>query len=332
MMVRIERSGPLLSVCALSFFLTFGTGCSGRADSKAPPSKNALNEFSQVESLTLSKDDSGSGDAWIARLEKKGAEWRLRAGPHGETLTDDRADGRWIEHFLDTLRTLQSDGTAPPSTRASYGLDRPLFRIQWTSAGREQEIRIGAEDGPGGTVFAQVGSKSDAPVILIRGASVRMLGQLDRFEKIRERRLLTFELDDVDEIFVDWGKGKRYFQRQGEFWADPKNVRFRGVQLEQVIFVLDSIAHLQVTRFPDLGELSLSSIRAAPIRSGKVSDARIQMRFRTRQGQEYQLGLIQTGRELSAELSTRPGNRFGIHPEAGKWMRALRALPARAAM
>jgi hypothetical protein len=334
------------SIIALILIIGAGltVGCSDQPKAKNAPfvAGKALQnlEITQIQTLSVFKDDAVSGDTWMARLERRGGEWRLISGPQGEVLTDDRADGRWVEHFLDTLRTLQAEGKAPESTLASYGLHRPVFRVEWTSSTGRQFFRLGSVDGPAGTIFAQFEESEKAPVILVRGAAIRMLTQLDTFDAIRERRLLTFALDDVDELLIEWKGGRRYLQRQGDFWADSQNRRYRGAALDHILATLEAVDHLRIETFPDLathpgGRPALAN--ADRLVSGQASSSRfvstpmLNIRFKLRNGEEQTEHFHQHGARLFAEVSTRPGNRFGLASAALKWINKLQSFPGAAA-
>src|SRR5690606_22255274 len=119
-------------------------------------------------------------------------------------------------------------------------------------------------------------------------------------------------------------------------WADSRNVRFRGPALEKVTEALDALDHLRIERFPDvsvqpalrLGQESdsLAIRRAAPVRPPRGLPLKV--RFRMRTGPEQQLRFLTHEGRLAAELSTRPGNRFGLHADAIRWVKALQGLPA----
>jgi hypothetical protein len=214
----------------------------------------------------------------------------------------------------------------------SYGLDRPLFRVQWLEVGSERmrTLELGGEPGPRGTIFAR-SSELPEEVLLVRGAALRMLAGLSGWKALRDARLLTFELDEVDEILIEAeGQKPAYFQRQGEFWADARDRRFRGEEQERIQRAFEAVEHLRIERFPDL-ELTLQ--RAAPTRRasvGPVAPGEVRLRMKDRKGREHRLSLLERVSGPVAVFSGRPKLTFDLHPQAKQWITALRTLPKKA--
>ncbi len=331
--IKVNAMVKTIGILILGGVALTGLSCSSRSSPPITPSAKLLKiDLGKIRSLTLSKDDSVAGDAWVARLHanQKG-EWELLSGPHGESLLDRRADSNWVTHFLDTLQTLQAEGRAPRGTLASYGLHRPIFRVNWRETGneKESELRIGGEDGPGGTVFAQVDDQED--VLLLRGAAIRMLASLTEFKVIRARRLLTFMLDEMDEVLIEVaGARKKYYQRQGEFWADAKNRRYRGLDQERIQLAFAALEHLRIETFPDIEESPISSGLSAPARdlgSKGLQAGQVRIRFRDRNGVATLLAFERKKGKRIATLSSRPESSFILFDEAEKWVAQLARLP-----
>lgn len=240
----------------LSIFTLF-TGCTSQpSPSFKKGQRPYLFDHTQTTELLIVKADPHSGDSWSARVYQSGAQWEIRQGKNGENLIDRLANGGFINHLLDTLRTLQVDDRAAPAPESQYGLTPPKFALSWktsTSTGiLEYALQIGANfevNNKDSGVFAFLDSSKTT--YIVHGAALMMLSNLEHFNRLREERWVPQHPDDVDELELTLPKQpKLYAQRAGDQWSDAQDRPFRV----EISPLLSALMHLRIERFVDSAE------------------------------------------------------------------------------
>jgi hypothetical protein len=315
-----------ITVCVSVLFLT---SCQAEKPIVAPRSKIEIDP-SQVQELSIAKDDALEGDAWFARLEKR-ERWVLDSGPQGEALVDIAADFRFVRHLLDTLKSLELRPVPEGIRPERMGMSRPLFRIKWREKNSEiwRELKVGSELGPEADPMVEVdggGAGTGKQIAMGRGALFQILGELRQFDRLRERRLFLRELDDFDAVKVISGGKSIQFERVGEQWGDARGKLLRGNSQEKVSLALESLAHLQIARFPELyvGQSSLSG----PMRGPAIPAQNVKVVLEDRRGDRLQVELVTHSGGVQALSSERAKGkaRFNLYPQARQWVNALSQL------
>lgn len=296
-----------LAACAASCNSKPGTGGSN-------PEKPVLRfDHEQITEFVISKNDPNSGDHWSLRLtrpEPKSADWKIASGPDSRVLTDTRADGIFISHLLDTLGTLQAVSKAPEGPASSFGLERPLFALRWNGTGLTGEVRIGDSDVKAGGAWALFGSNTQ--VWLAQGAALQMLSRLETFEALRQRKFVTLEADDIDEIQT----GEVYRQRAGDRWADRKNKPQGDKHSAEFTDRLNRFVHTRVLRFVDDSE----KIAGLLLEIRKKSAAKVD--FKDRRGNLTAVRIIQTGNGTFGWISSRGDVVFELYPQSMEFFKS----------
>lgn len=272
--------------------------------------------------LTLSKADAQRGDFWTARVVPDSASsthhprWNIDLAPQDQKLLDRRADGRWVAHLLDTFRTIEVTGIAPEGPLRNFGLEPPLFTLQWKEGSRGGKFEIG-DPSPDGGHYArliQTTAKPDhatlpSPVVEIRGASIGILGHLHQFERLRLQRLFTLEKDDVDLIEVQFGKASpQKYERQGVDWKDLRTGKLSKRPVDQW---LEAMVHLRIQDFVDDPK---EAKRIREVHFPKKTLYRIE--FTNREDLKSELQVAKEGDAYWAILSSRPEGVYRLYPES----------------
>jgi hypothetical protein len=326
--VRMERRfARVLMVTAAG--LTFALGAPGCTRSKpdaepAIASAQAVGrplfdfDSSQVQEILITRAAHDSGQTWSARFARASGssadDWRIASAPDGATLLDRRANGGFIQHLLDTLRTLTWSEEAPHGPLESYGLARPQWSLRWSDGTHSYELQLGNLLSDHARVYAK-DSGSDQ-VKVVRGAALKMLDYISSFDALRKRTLFTFPADDVDEFTV-YREGSEIFyaQRLSDAWADRKN---RPLPYEAGAY-LEMLAHLRVEDFaddPKIAEAREKQVRSKP-------EVRVVMKDRGGHPTELRIARI-SAQGIWASLSSRPESAFRLYPEAWAKLRPAR--------
>jgi hypothetical protein len=302
-----------LAVLATSIALT---ACSENRGSKSPdnaaPERPSLKagqslfafDYQAVTDVLVVKSDPVAGDRWSARLHRpdpKGADWEVSAeGPEMTAPLDRKADGYFILHLLDTLRTLQVTEPSAQGPDASLGLAPPRFAIQWKTPTEQFELRTGLPARTPGSVFAWVPGR---PAFTANGATLQMLDYIKSFESLRLKTWAGVAADDVDEIeLTQAGKPVFYAQREGAGWADRKRKPVRA----DVGAWLERLTRSRVLKFvddPEAARKLSAQAKAKPLAEGVLKD---------RQGKATRLWIAAASGKLVALSSARPEGVFEI--------------------
>jgi hypothetical protein len=293
-------------------------------DADTAPLQTGLQPFSfdyhAVTELLLVKSDPDSGDRWAARLfkatPKSGAEeWRIEsAGGELASLIDTRADGYFVLHLLDTLRSLRVERADVPGTPESLGLVPPRFALKWKVASRELEVRIGAKAAPdsasatakaqsAGAIRYYASIPGQKPFVA-DGATLQMLAYIPSFSHLRLKTWSGVVADDIDEIELKGAGGGFYAQREGAEWTDRKHRRLKA----DVSQWLEQLTHERVLEFvddPGQAKRLTAHVRKSPL---------LQATLKNRHGQPTQLAIAQVDGQWFALSSARPDGVFKVYP------------------
>ena len=313
-----KPSKHILILTLLLFLLLFGASLTlGGCTKKSSPENAATQEihlgrsvyqfdYEQVTELVIAKNDPTTGDHWTVRVTRPSGKiqegfnhWKIASAPESTHLVDTTADGNFILHLLDTLRTIQPTAQADEGPLSSFGLEHPLFSLKWSTPDATSELFIGDSNLKNAGAYALFGS-AKSPVYIVQGAALAMLTHLDTFSAMRKRRLFTFETDDIDEIQI---RGESLLLRAGDRFVDhakhplPKSF---SDDLEQ-------LTHAQILNFIDddvLSEKLGKWLEASTLNQATFSD---------RQGNKTILKVAQKDGKTYGSLSSRPGAVFELY-------------------
>jgi hypothetical protein len=238
--------------------------------------------------------------------------WRVeRAGGEQAAPIDTRADGFFILHLLDTLRTLRAERTDVSGPPESLGLAPPRFALKWKVDTREMEVRLGARANPDGQaektgsvrVYGMV--PGTAPFVA-DGATLQMLSYIPSFDHLRLKTWVGLSADDVDEIELSGSAGTYYAQREGAEWTDRKHRPLRA----DVTAWLERLVHERVLAFVD------DPARADSLTVRLKKNPLLRATLKDRHGNPIQLATAQIEGHWYALSSARPQGIFEVHPES----------------
>ena len=314
-------------------------------------------DYTKVLELTLARADvdtpsessnTASGTPpparWSARFVKAQpqdrASWKIASAPEGKTLSDTWANGRLLEHLLDTLRSFQ---VSPYSGNADqplemFGLRPPRFALRWCwqePAQKCQELLLGDNAPKNAGVFAllqrgheqESGTETAPSLAVIRGALLPILMRLSRFQDTRLATLLVESADDFDEITLirldrsqlprksalhafSASKLPLYAQREGAQWTDHQH---RPVRHSAARW-LSALTGATIRTFLD------EAPQTAALRKHLETRPTLEFQLVTRDGSPTVIRLFATsaenrmGRALYATTSSRSGAVFELDP------------------
>jgi hypothetical protein len=258
-----------------------------------------------VGELQIDKADRSRGDAWTVTLRREGGGWRIAAPPVGTKLADARADGAYVDHLLETLRTLQIAERSPEDSLEPVGLAPPRFVLRWSAAGAGRELRVGQES-PSGGDYAQF--DADPRVWIVRGSALAMLERLEDFGAVRLRTLLTAGAEDLRAFEYRARTYRPVRTRLGR--ARWQALPTLGLTSEGVRRWVEALAHLRAMRFVD------DPAVAGGLRERIEAAPGWQLRFEPVHGKPIELRVRELEGALWATVSSRPGVAFELFPES----------------
>jgi len=277
-------------------------------------------DYTQVTELALSKDDPQTGQRFNAEFKKTGlmepsgvrSRWEITSPPDGQALTDRLADGKFIEHLLDTLRNLRTSRVIGPTSEqaeqagqalAPLGLKPPHYWLRWKAGEQTFEVKLGAR-----VDALSVYCETAGTLLEVEGASLRMLEYLSGFKKIRHHKLISWELDDMDQWSVKLAepsasKPSLSAERNSGDWKiktalNPALGRKLTARLNSW---LEMLAHLEIETFEAAGTVN------APAKPWMTIEWR---------DRKSQILKIEVDSSLRARISNRPGAIFALNPGA----------------
>lgn len=315
----------ILTVLACASLTSIGAGCSDGCGARNPtptaserPALRAGKTVFQFDHETVTdalivKSDPLTSDHWTARIHRPDArstEWEVFSEGDAHPPLDRKADGPFILHLLDTMRTFHVTETPIAGPDTSLGLVPPRFAIQWKAAPLpgdpqvEHELRVGAPARIAGSVFAWI---PGYPAFSATGATLQMLEYLKSFEMLRLKTWAGLTSDDVDEIeLTKAGKPIYYAQREGSGWAN----RARKPIHTDLGPWLDRLTRSRVLTFID-DPLEAQKI-AAQVKANPLSEATL----KDRQGKATRLWIGAASGKIVGLSSARPQGVFEIYPTA----------------
>lgn len=318
----------LISVVGCLAFTISSPGCSrGKEKAEAPNAPPALQknanlfafDYQLTTELLLAKADPVTGDRWTAHLSrsklpsgKLSDEWRVTSvGGEHQAFADQKADGYFVLHLLDTLRSLRAERPEVPGSHESLGLAPPRYAMQWkTSDGKGFELRLGlptelADKGQG--VYAWIPGQT---AMVAEGATLQMLTYVSSIESLRLKTWSGIVADDIDEIEVGTGAGAMtYAQREGADWTDRKHKSLRGDWSEW----LKKLTHERVLAFVD------DPARIKTLRARIAQDpSRKRVSLKNRQGHGVELSLARVDGKWFGLSSARPDGVFEVYPDSSR--------------
>ncbi len=316
--VRTALSGVLI---ALAASLSTGACTRSPSETRLETGKPVFQfDYEAVRSVFLSRNEPGA-ESWTAEYVVDGwlgpqqvtPRWMIRQAPAGLTSSsansemDRLADGSFLRHLLDSVRTLRKTGETADGEDAGFGLAPAWTQLRWKTRDTTFELLLGSPCPTGGR-YARIGSQR----LVVDGAALDMLGMASDFERTRHRRLLTWQLDDADRVRLRWPSS--IASAPEKEWSVERHsgdwIRLESTSLSQTTkktlprspeSELEALAHLQIAQF----DLKLDEF-GKPI---------LELEWKDRK--EHEL-VIQIDQQLRAKVSDRPATLFRLHPEARK--------------
>lgn len=287
-----------------------GIACTASRSQNAPLQKGQAPfqfETKKISSFEIAHFDPATGASWTAQFKRNPESfWEIASGPGGTHLIDRKAHSNLIDHFLDTLKTLQITGPAPHGPPEAFDLSPPRFAIRWN----DQEFRLGSGK------FASIGSS----IYEVEGAALKLIEYFEKFESLRDQTWLSpLSSDEIDEVeLLRGGRKIFYAQREGSLWTNARHQPLKA----DVSFFLDQITHARIREFIDKEEVShrlIDSIRKKPLHH---------ITFKDRLGNTTEAYLkwetLAGTRKLFSLTSSRPTAVFQVFDEATRFFEPLK--------
>lgn len=270
-------------------------------------------DYESVTEFLIVKADPATGERFAAHLSRPEPrpehpdEWKItNAGGGADAFLDQQADGYFVLHLLDTLRTLRVEQSAALGPLESLGLAPPRFALQWKSGGKEYEVRIGSLLEDGKSVYAWIPNQ---PAFVASGATLQMLEYLKTLASLRLKNWAGLQADDVDEIEIPASGGPAFYaQREGSDWNDRKH---KHLSLN-VDGWLDKLVHERVMEFVD--DAAQAKALRAQVERGPARRATL----KDRHGHPVELKLAQVQGKWIGLSSARPQGVFVVFPESSQ--------------
>jgi hypothetical protein len=239
---------------------------------------------------------------WVARFEKHEQTWIISSPPSGVSLVDRRADGNFIHHVLDALKTMRWNQTSLQGPLQAFGLQPPRYALQWESAHQLHVLHVGDKE------YVKKGGEN--LVFVGRGALFSLLQHAQDFESWRDQKLLTFEMDDIDEIEIIKWKGSRahvwvHAEREGIDWVDLQTEKHRQAR---------PVLALGVKQLNDLKIIQFKDDPRENHRFHLLLDQKkdFEISFKDRKGSVKKLTILRVQNQFLAESSERGDAVFEI--------------------
>ncbi|MBI3558381.1 MAG: DUF4340 domain-containing protein [Deltaproteobacteria bacterium] len=170
-----------------------------------------LGEVSKVELLIRTKK---------VALTKAGTHWQLESFDEKPTV-DRRVNENLINHLLDIIKVVNDQTQSPlnPNDAQEYGMKEPLLAVTlgWEKPTVGSEVVIfGNRNLSGKQIFAYFPKRpllAELPVV-----SVALLENKQALD-VRDRRITTFEPDDVEDLQASGRCGSFKLSRDGDRWT-----------------------------------------------------------------------------------------------------------------
>jgi hypothetical protein len=245
------------------FFILLLKGCTC-----APPSPSDTPTHPQKEpqKIGITRNDPITGGHWWAQMEQdpqSPSQWIITSASSAHPLQDRFVKPSFISRLTDTLKNLDKNleegGDAPPGTLRSYGLERPLFTIQWQIDQTKFEFQLGANAANHQGRYATF-SIHPGQTFIISNPRLGFLDHIGSLEDIRHNQLSLLSRNDVRDGKV-FHKEKEIFSfvRVSGDWRTPDH---ETIISNTVHPWLNQLLHLRIENFIETTETS-SSLMAA---------------------------------------------------------------------
>ena len=217
-------------------------------------SNTALFEF------LIMREDPETHTRWSARFKQTDPGlWQIASGPDDQPLVDTVADSSFINHLLETLKTLEIAEMGSQGELPALGLSPPLFALQWKTIDSGDlppkqslhELQVGLQKLTTKAVLRYALFPQLAPTtraFLVEGATLAMLDYIKSFDTLRRRRLSTWETDQVAQFQVFNGlRQSLYAERVSGEWGNEKHQIWVGPVGEWI----ERLNHLMIEKFND---------------------------------------------------------------------------------
>jgi hypothetical protein len=256
---------------------------------------------SRATDFLFSTHDPKTGDLWTTHMthvlrSESPYSWQISLAPGGETLGDDQANGSWITHLLETIRTAQLTPIIQTGSLESFGLSDPRVLIKWIADEQVYELHLGEPDSPEseaqnpgvyGLIAAAPNSVPELSqtVYRVRGALIKMLEMVSSFDSLRLKTLAPFAAEEIQSIeVISAGKSVYKSHRKSHPESEKQNEEWAPVSF------LEQLFHLRIENFVD--DLSLNAqineqLKSQPLYILKLKGAKagdLEFRFGGRDG------------------------------------------------
>ncbi len=281
---------------------------------------------SEVSTIWFTKQDPTQNDFWSASFKKiksdlsiKEFPWIITSPPNGESYSDNYANDNYLNHLLDTLRTLQIIEKAPLyGPLKTFGLEPPIIAIRWKVGHNVFEIYLGEKLKNNEGRYAYFPGADNNTVWIVKGATLGLLDHLEGFYTLRHNSLFFISLDDIDEFEIyKGGSSWFYAQRLSGTWANKKNKAFK----EDPNPWLEYLLHIKIKSFFDNGKKVKSLLKKIK------KDPTYTIIFKNREKETSKLLLIPYSFNNSQQLLAHTSNRFeGIFEVDMKLIRHIESI------
>ena len=153
-------------------------------------------------------------------LSKASGHWRLDRFD-GKAAIDPRVNENLVVHILDIIRVLSDETVSPLDASAAkeYGMEDPILAVTvgWEAPSPGSEVVIfGNHNLSGKQIFAYFPQRpllAEVPVV-----AVALLTGKEALD-LRDRRITTFEVDDVEDLEASGKCGSFKLTRDGDRWV-----------------------------------------------------------------------------------------------------------------
>ncbi|MBC7384934.1 MAG: hypothetical protein H7301_02080 [Cryobacterium sp.] len=191
--------------------------------------------------------------AWHVRVEKSvTGTWKLTSRSDGEEKGD-VADRKLVEHFLETLNTLSTEGPAGSGTNATFGFEP--YRVEVRAATSQKETILQFGDPTGDSIYfrrsadgkpGQV-AKPENKTWIVRGALIPFFGHLKSPAAFQLKSPWISEIESIARVILTNASSlpeKTWtFERRGNDWKHGNSL-LSGIDSTS----LDQILHQRLVR------------------------------------------------------------------------------------
>lgn len=293
----------------IAYFLMLGLslGCTPQQKT-AEISKNPyVIPEGEPRKLTIAHAPRTGAFRWEATFAR-GADnrWMIEKSPQGRLISDTLAHDTFIEHFVDSLRTLSIVNEPGAGTDQRFGFSPPEWRFEWEILGQPYELDLGVYDPVTTGTFARVRVGDATRIAVLKGAALALLGHVKSesdpsgFDYFREPLVVPFDTDAIYEVVEIKGGKKRSWNREGSEWRSAQTKKIDPRFEDR----FERLTHLRALRLIDLAE--------APTLPSKPT---LLYQFRDRQQRWTELVILGTA-PLEVYSNARPKAKLELHPQA----------------